>query len=484
MLLQFLLDTKLCRNLLVGSALALGSAGALQAADKAANLHEVKPGPLRLDVTLDGVLVPQDVTLIKVEAKAWPQFQVKEAVKHGTVVREGDTLLKFERDEIDQAIEELEHAQKMSELTLEEAEEDFKRFKKLNAMELDAATLAWEAKQDEVRRRETIGKKRQEEDLARVAKRNAKAMEYAQEELKQLEKMYEQDELVEETEQMMLRRHRDQFEEQKFAYERFLEDFQYRKDVTLPREEAALRHDLEQARIIYETAKSKADAGLRAREFALRKQRLEHKRNDEKLAKMKADLDQFVLRAPCDGVVYYGRNVDGKWAMVGQMTERLAPGNKVGANEVLMTIVERGPLLARCVVPEKFVNRVRPGGVEISVPAYPGQPFFGRITEVSKVQVGPGMYLAQVALDSPPAEFPLESGMTCQVKTTAFAKKNALALPIAAVKRDDWSSDTYVTVVDGESEERRSVKLGDRTDTQVEVVSGLSKGDKVKLGGN
>jgi membrane fusion protein, heavy metal efflux system len=69
--------------------------------------------------------------------------------------------------------------------------------------------------------------------------------------------------------------------------------------------------------------------------------------------------------------------------------------------------------------------------------------------------------------------------MYCTVTVTAGKASNAIAVPNAAVLRDD-NNQPFVYVATGEGQfGRRDVEIGQSEDGQVQVVKGLVPGDKV-----
>jgi hypothetical protein len=66
----------------------------------------VTPGPFRITVELDGIIAAERTSEIIVRPETWTELVVLEAVSHGTVVKQGSPLIKFETRKIDEAIAE------------------------------------------------------------------------------------------------------------------------------------------------------------------------------------------------------------------------------------------------------------------------------------------------------------------------------------------------------------------------------------------
>ena len=74
-------------------------------------------------------------------------------------------------------------------------------------------------------------------------------------------------------------------------------------------------------------------------------------------------------------------------------------------------------------------------------------------------------------------------GMTCKVKLTPYLKQDALTVPPTAVVTDELDEEKQTVQVlekDGTTKSR-PVTVGRKTDKQVEILKGLSEGDKVVI---
>ena len=87
--------------------------------------------------------------------------------------------------------------------------------------------------------------------------------------------------------------------------------------------------------------------------LALEKAKYERARGAERLANLKKDRDLFTVKAPADGVVYYGRCVEGQWPNAAGLVSRLQKGGNIQPDEVFMTIVRPAPMTVRATVEEK-----------------------------------------------------------------------------------------------------------------------------------
>jgi multidrug efflux pump subunit AcrA (membrane-fusion protein) len=69
--------------------------------------------------------------------------------------------------------------------------------------------------------------------------------------------------------------------------------------------------------------------------------------------------------------------------------------------------------------------------------------------------------------------------MTTNVTIYLEIKKNVLTIPTSAIKRD--KGERFVTVIDGDKQVQRKVKIGWNSNGTTEIVSGLNEGEKIVI---
>ena len=157
-------------------------------------------------------------------------------------------------------------------------------------------------------------------------------------------------------------------------------------------------------------------------------------------------------------------------------------GATVGSDANLFKIIDLSSVWIDANVFEKDLERVRNGQVvNVTVPAFPGVTFRGRVILISSV-VDPETRTVQVRTEVPNPDGRLKPDMFANVEIVTAANRTAISVPIAAVLDDGGKS--VVFVADGNDYRKREVALGLKSDDRVEVVSGLNAGDKVVIKGN
>ena len=176
------------------------------------------------------------------------------------------------------------------------------------------------------------------------------------------------------------------------------------------------------------------------------------------IAGARTRLENYVLRAPTDGVIL---------RQEGEVGEIADPG------EVLYWVGQVQPLRVVADVNEEDVPRVAPGQrTLLSADAFPERPLEAEVASVTPMgDPVSKTYRVRFAL---PEGTPLMIGMSVEVNVIVREETGVLLIPSGAV---DPSGSVWV-VVDGVAW-RRPVTLGIRGTTEVEVTGGLDEGAAV-----
>ncbi len=439
---------------------------------------KVERGSVKNDASFKGVFEATEMVEVNLKPEVWSSFPVLKSVEAGTVVKSGDTLIDFDPEKIDKAIKEMEYDQRMSEYQMKAMEIDMPLAERSNPLDMASAERAFKHAKEDFDKWINVDKKTSVDSVEFSLKSSQQSLDNQKEELKQLEKMYRSKDLVEETEEIILKRQRFAVE----ASEHFLKLTKNRRDqvinVELPRREREMKDGLERAEMAYIKAKAAIPMSLDQKKLGMEKAKYERERSKEKFANLKKDRTLFTVKAPADGVVYYGRCVQGNWS--GSAT-KLQKGGSVMGDEVFMTIIKAGSLFVRGSVDEKDSKTVVAGQVcKITTPAFADAKITGTIEKIAPVPVG-GSYEVKIKLN--PTDVAVIPGMSAMVKVITYEKKDALTLPVGCVFADDGDEDkqvVYKPVASGKPE-KVAVKVGKKAGGKAEILSGLSEGDEVLL---
>jgi RND family efflux transporter MFP subunit len=168
-------------------------------------------------------------------------------------------------------------------------------------------------------------------------------------------------------------------------------------------------------------------------------------------------LGAYTITAPIEGVVL---RRDGE---IGEIVEQGQVLFRVGAPKPLQVIAE---------VNEADIPRVAVGQTALlRTDAFPGQRLEGKVYEITPMgDPVAKTYRIRITL---PDDTPLHIGMSVEANVVTREKANALLLPADAVVG------SRVYIIDGNRLHAREVEVGIRGTRQVEIVSGLSEGERV-----
>lgn len=442
----------------------------------------VRKAPFKIEVTASGVFEAREMAPVRLDTEEWTALVVEEAVPHGTAVKAGDVLLRCKRADLEKAIRDQETAQLLGELALQQARQDLQALESSLSDELAAAERERSNLEADFQRFVSIERPL----LQQSAENNLKAaefyLEYAQEELHQLEKMYLADDLTEETEEIILKRARRDVEQAEFYLVQTRSQTERTLQIDLPRQELALRDALRRVNLQWQKAQLELPAAVTRARVALEKQQHEWQQGAERLEKLRRDLERLVVTAPFDGIVYYGQCTRGRWSSTQAAEGRYEQETNLTAKTVLMTVVQPRPLRVRATVAEKDLQSLSPGARgRAACTAFPSARVAVVVESLASVPTAEGTYDLILGAELPVEVPALLPGMTCSLTLTAYHRPDAIAIPATAVFTDDQGEPYVYRVGTDGAHQRCRVTLGPRSDDRVEVVEGLLEGDTILL---
>lgn len=185
------------------------------------------------------------------------------------------------------------------------------------------------------------------------------------------------------------------------------------------------------------------------------------------VALARARLEALRLRAPGPATV---------------LQRAVQPGDVVQPGRPLLQLSPDGPLELVVQIDEKNLRLLRPGQPARAVAdAYPGERFDARVDRLlPAVDAQRGAVEVRLSVPQPPAQ--LRQDMTVSVDVEVARRPQALLAPADAVREGDRDGDRFGSVVwvlrDGRIH-RQPVRLGARSDGWVEVLEGLTEGERV-----
>jgi multidrug efflux pump subunit AcrA (membrane-fusion protein) len=443
---------------------------------------KVEKGLFQATVSLKGVFTAAQMTEVVLRPEAWAQmpgqgFSVLTAVEPGTRVKKGDVLVTLQMDKIDRAIRDVEAEQQLAQVAIRLAEEELPVLEKSTPVEIATAERNKRQADEDLKKFLEVDRPLAEATAENGTKNAQHFLDYAKEELKQLQKMYRNKDLTEETEEIILKRQRHQVEMSEFS----LKTATIKRDqvlkVDMPRQEQTSRDNVVKQTLALEKARGTLPLTLNQKHLALEKLKYDADKAAERLQHLKKDREAMTVKAPTDGIVYHGRCVNGQWNSA-TVTPRLQRGGVLMPEDAFMTVVSSRPLLVQAVAEEKDLHWLKSGMKAKVVPTgYPDVRLPVELASLGLVLQSPGNYGAIFKVDAASIPENVMPGMACTVKVVAYRNETALSLPSSAVFSDD-DEDHYVYRTGGG--DKVVVKVGKTAGDRTEILDGLKEGDEVR----
>ena len=240
-------------------------------------------------------------------------------------------------------------------------------------------------------------------------------------------------------------------------------------------EKNALR--LEEAEARLKQLQATFELKRRAEQAEVRILEIQRDRARTAMQQAEQNASRMVVRSPLRGLVVLRMN----WR-AGQMVE-IQEGEEARPGMPIMLVVDPSAMLVRVKVNQADVHLLRAGQpARISLDAYPGLEFQGRVEQVAPV--GTTSRLTErvrnfVAMVSIQGNHPkLMPDLSAAVDVELERQDNVIVVPRDAVagEKDNFS----VRVMDGDRSRPRSVTIGPMNDYEVVVASGLEPGVMVQ----
>ncbi len=196
----------------------------------------------------------------------------------------------------------------------------------------------------------------------------------------------------------------------------------------------------------------RADAALRSAKAAV--------------AILDLQVERSTVRAPFAGVV-------------GQRF--VSAGDYVTSATPLLSMQTTSPQRAVIEVPERYAGSLQKGQtIEFTVAAYPGRTFRAQVEFIDPAVQADGRAIV-VKATAPNSDNALKAGMFIEARLATATRKNAITVREDAIQPMRTANIVWA-VADGKAS-RRIVVLGSRSNGIVEIVSGVTAGEQVVVGG-
>ncbi len=447
--------------------------------------YTVKREPFKIQFDLDGSFESREMSEIIFHPEEWTAFTVLKAVEHGSRVKKGDVLIEFDSEKIDKAIADLKTEQQIAEVALKLSEDQLATLEKSTPLDLETSQRSQRIAEEDQKNYQEVIRPNAIKEADMYVKFYHQYLDYDREELEQLEKMYKADDITEETEKIVLKRARDTVERMEFQVQQ--EELQRDQllKYRIPRMDEQIKENVQRRNLAWSKDHVELPLALEKQRLDVAKQKVQIARSKERLKNLLADEELMKIKSPADGYVYYGRCQRGKFNEITSLTEMLRRGGNAMPHHVIMTIVEPRPLFIHSTISEDRLQYIRNGMDGKATPTgYPDIKLDVTVDEIGKVPVSMGSFDLQFSLDlEDQLSKNILPGMGCKIKLTPYIKSDALVVPPKLVSTDPLDDEkhfVYLQTKDGKAE-KHDVTIGKQNDKQMEILKGLSEGDKILL---
>jgi len=426
-----------------------------------------KKGTLRISIDLKGTFRPADPARIKLDCEKFGgPFKLEMIAPSGSWVNKADIVARIESKAYADALV-------VQAMAMERAEMDMRHY--LSKLRLDKesgdASLARAARDSAHAAKRLKGFREYDKGFTEESERlsaqsREHGMERSKDELTQLERMYTEDELVDATEEIVLKRQRRGYARSLASYDLWKRRRAYNKEwyeawreedyvIAAESKERALRH----AQANAEKAKERIAADLKKRKHDLEKKR-------EAFEKFKADGDKLVVRAPQAGLFLHGESGSG--------TEHKKDGT-LRNKTVFARVMAAGAIEVVGEIKEADVLRVKPGlAAEVTPTAAKDQKLMGSLKVGYLPRKSGGFEAIVVLSDLPPG---IRPGMSGTVAVVLKEVRDVILVPKSCVRETGGKS--WVQVLVDNDVRKRAVVTGIDNGKQIVIREGVKTGERV-----
>jgi membrane fusion protein (multidrug efflux system) len=183
--------------------------------------------------------------------------------------------------------------------------------------------------------------------------------------------------------------------------------------------------------------------------------------------------NRFVKKGEIIIALKDGKNIVADFG--GKVGKREIAQGVLGSNSLIITLDDLKKIIIDIKVPENYVGILKPGlKAEIINSAF-NKTFKGKVESISsRIDPSTRSILARIVVDNP--NFEIIPGQLMTVKVI-YDEINQIGVPESAVTIQ--RNTAFVYIVNTDTAEKRSIKMGKRNFGKVSVVSGINEGDMV-----
>ena len=395
-------------------------------------------------------------------------------VPEGTHVKEGDLVVRFDPNEIEQLVAEKRILTNTAKGKVEQAEQQLAVQKNKNESDIAAAELALTLARLDLEKYRDGDYNAELADLGRSIAEGEAELKKNQDELENLRDLVKKGIRTSvQLRELELRVNSAQYrldrDKQKLVV---LREYDFKRKITEFKAKAV------EAERKLARAKTTADAEIAKAESALANAEIAYNLEKRELEQYEETLSHTEIKASKAGTVAYANR---PWF---DDNERIREGATVHRRQDIFYLPDMRNMKVQVDIHESVVNKVKKGQpVIVRVDAFPDQVFQARVERIANLATSSRSasrsYSADIVIEEFPEGTPLKPGMTAEVEIMVGNYNDIIAVPVNAVT--EHFQKTYAFVKTDSGFEQRNVKVGRSTHSFVEVLDGLAIDDIVAL---
>lgn len=444
--------------------------------DKTVSVHR---GDLTTSIDAQGYIEPVDGLEVRVRPKVYSgELTIASAAANGAQLQKGQTILQIDPAAIDRQIAAAGNEAVAAHATFDRAQADSKLGREQDELAMQIQLEATRQAQEAVKWFETVDGPNMLKEVELELKNARANVDDQQDELVELQKMYKSQDLTTDTADIVVKRAVRRLEVARESLKIEQQRADKTRQFTYPSQRQHVLDAAKQARQQLESLKIAQAHGKIVRETGLKSAHAAADAADLKLADLEADRRKLTIRAPADGVVYYGQFANGAFAAVDP--DSLAPGERITAQQVVMTFYSPEKVRLHLDLPAQKFFELQPGTKgTVSLDAFADRKLEGICDDSLPIDINTAegtqfipMYHMTVSL--PDAGSKLLPGLRANFHADVKLARDAVLVPSSAI------ADGCVWVQPADARpERRKVVAGKTNGKQTEIRQGLTEGDVI-----
>lgn len=438
---------------------------------------------IRNTVILKGFIEDPDAITVSIDTQNWGDLRVNNPPKHGKEVKKGEEILSLDLEKIRTNLQFLSHDLNILDIDKEILMAEIKLAEELAPLQKAEMDRLEDYAREDYKRYNNVYLPFDKRSAAMSLKYYEESLAYAAEELKQLKKMYEADDLTEETEEIILQRAQNQYDRAKFSLEAARIRNEDTVKVKIPRGKTATEANFNRENLSLQTIRKINPAELNRKKLEGKKMVEERKQFAFNKAKIERDLKiMYPIKSPSNGVLFWGTFDRGKWSGGSTFKTKLRKGGLLKPYEDFVTICPTNRVRARLNLPEKNLHQVKIGHeAELKLISADDSKIPSSIKSISKTPVLPGVFDLTADIVLPKGFIPPVPGSACSLECVTYHRIDAITLPSSVIHSEPSDPEAkYVYILNkNEKTQKKPIEVGKRSGDYVEILSGIRMSMKV-----